>query len=300
MTAVAATTAPVRGLKIHALLTVKLAGYLLLAGLLAGLPIGLGMPALAGRLQEPALRLFGDGVLSLALVAATVVFARWVDRRPVTDFALTHRHLGRDLAVGAAIGLAMTAAVAAVLLAAGEGRPSQLAVTSWGALGFAAVASLVNCFAQEFLLRGYLLTAMARTWGATAAVLITSAIFAAIHPPVWAGTPQSLLLAADIFGAGLLLGGCVLLTRSIWLAVGLHFAWNFAQPLVFGPDALYWPFEGVKGAVVALPPGRILEADPATFAGLALGAAIVLLAWRRRSRVESASQTMQAESAKRA
>ena len=297
MTAMAAAPAPAGRLKSHALLILRLLGFLLVFGLLMGPVIGLAMPVLSKQLPEPALRLFGDGVISVALVVATAVFARWIDRRPVCAFALTRRRLGRHILAGGAIGLVMTGAVAAVLLATGVARPGALVVTGWSALGFAALASLVNCFAQEFLLRGYLLMAMARAWGSVAAVLITAAVFAAIHPPVWAGTSQGLLLAADIFGAGLLLGACVLLTRSVWLAVGLHFAWNFAQPIVFGPEALYWPFEGVKGALVALPPGRILEADPASFAGLAVGGAIVLLAWRRRPRLQREYQKMQAEGA---
>ena len=34
--------------------------------------------------------------------------------------------------------------------------------------------------------------------------------------------------------AGLLLGGAYMLTRSLWVAIGLHAAWNFTQGAVFG------------------------------------------------------------------
>ena len=34
--------------------------------------------------------------------------------------------------------------------------------------------------------------------------------------------------------AGLLLGAAYVLTRRLWLAIGIHFGWNFMQAGVFG------------------------------------------------------------------
>lgn len=33
---------------------------------------------------------------------------------------------------------------------------------------------------------------------------------------------------------GLMLGACYAATRSLWLPIGLHFGWNFAQAGIFG------------------------------------------------------------------
>lgn len=62
--------------------------------------------------------------------------------------------------------------------------------------------------------------------------MITSALFGLAHifnaNATWF---SSLAIAVE---AGLLLGGAYMLTRSLWLPIGLHAAWNFAQGEVFG------------------------------------------------------------------
>ena len=69
------------------------------------------------------------------------------------------------------------------------------------------------------------------TWWALA---ITAVFFGAAH----LGNPQATIFgaAAIALEAGILLGACYLLTRRLWLAIGLHAAWNFVQGGIFGSD----------------------------------------------------------------
>ena len=60
---------------------------------------------------------------------------------------------------------------------------------------------------------------------------MTSAFFGAAH---LANPNASILAAVGIaFEAGVLLGGAYMLTRSLWLPMGIHAAWNFTQGEIF-------------------------------------------------------------------
>ena len=45
--------------------------------------------------------------------------------------------------------------------------------------------------------------------------------------------------------AGLLLGGAYMLTRSLWMPIGLHAAWNFTQGAIFGVPVSGNPTQGL-------------------------------------------------------
>ena len=150
---------------------------------------------------------------------------------------------------------------------------------------------------EEIMFRGILLRhleALIGTWGALA---ITSALFGAAHLT----NPGATLFAAFAIAmeAGILLGAAYLVTRRLWLAVGIHAAWNFTQGWVYsvpvsggesplgllitrrvGPEWLTGGDFGLEASVVAL--------VVATGAGVALllvaakRGAIVPPMWLRR------------------
>ena len=54
--------------------------------------------------------------------------------------------------------------------------------------------------------------------------------------PIFMTNPNATLFSsfAIAMKAGILLGADYLRTRRLWLAVGIHFAWNFTQGSIFG------------------------------------------------------------------
>jgi hypothetical protein len=84
---------------------------------------------------------------------------------------------------------------------------------------------------EELMARGYWLQNLSdglnRRWG----VLLSSALFALAH----AANPHvSWEAILGLFFAGLLLAMGTLRSGQLWLAVGLHFGWNFFEGTVFG------------------------------------------------------------------
>jgi hypothetical protein len=80
--------------------------------------------------------------------------------------------------------------------------------------------------------RGVVFRLFEEGFGTTVAVLISGALFGAIH----AGNPGATLAssAAIAVEAGVLLAAAYALTRSLWVPIGLHFAWNFTEGGIFG------------------------------------------------------------------
>ena len=157
----------------------------------------------------------------------------------------------REVAVGLALGVAVAMVVVLAIAAFGGLRWSAEPGTA-GAWVVGGVSSLLflalPAAAEEALLRGYPLQALAQAWGPLAALLVTSIAFAAGH----LGNPEVTWLGlANIAAAGLLLGAVYLRTGSLWWATGVHLGWNWAQGYladvpVSGLELLDAPFyEGV-------------------------------------------------------
>lgn len=128
---------------------------------------------------------------------------------------------------GLALGVALVAAVVGLIAVAGGVRwfaePGHL--TGWivggtGALLFLAIPAA----AEEVLLRGYPLQALAEAWGTGRALVVTSGVFAVAH----LGNPAVTVLALVNIGlAGLWLGIVWVRTGSLWWATGAHLGWNW-------------------------------------------------------------------------
>ena len=121
--------------------------------------------------------------------------------------------------------------IAAVALA-GDYR-----IGGWGSLsgavalvGFMAAAAVT----EEVLFRGVLFRVVEGRLGTWWALALTGALFGASHllnphASLWG----ALAVAVE---AGGMLAAAYAATRTLWLPIGLHFAWNFAEGGVFGTD----------------------------------------------------------------
>lgn len=91
---------------------------------------------------------------------------------------------------------------------------------------------LVVAVGEETLFRGIVFRMIEERWGTWAALVISALIFGFVHitnqnATVW----SSVAIAVE---AGLLLGAAYKWSGSLWLPIGIHWAWNFFQGPVFG------------------------------------------------------------------
>ena len=110
-------------------------------------------------------------------------------------------------------------------------RPEITASTVLHALVFAlSVGIAYNAIPEEITLRRALFSPVHERFGATAAVLMTTASFTALHLPTWLTSDTSLkgyawqVLHKVLFG--LLAGWSVVRLRSVFFALGLHVSGN--------------------------------------------------------------------------
>lgn len=197
-------------------------------------------------------------VTGLATAAAALVGYRWIvartERRAVDELA--RRGAAASAGRGALLGLAMYAAViTAIALLAGFRVDGFGSVSGPVALiGFTAAAAVT----EELLFRGVLLRFIEKSAGTWVALALVSLLFGLMHianphATVW----SALAIAVE---AGGMLGAAYVATRSLWVPIGIHFAWNFAggallSTAVSGKEAPAGLLESTLSGPVALSGG---------------------------------------------
>jgi uncharacterized protein len=203
----------------------------------------------------------GMSTLGLAVHAGLV---RWLERRPVTELALPG--IGRELGAGLLLGALLYSLAIGVLMALGCYRIHGLnpAHAMLPTLGMALASGVL----EEVLFRGVLFRIVEQWQGSWVAMAVSSLVFGVSH----LANPQGTLLGALFISveAGVLLAAAFMVTRRLWLAIGIHIAWNFTQSAIFsgavsgnaaspgllkatmeGPLLLTGGDFGVEGSVVA-------------------------------------------------
>ena len=271
-----------------------------------GVPLGLVAASVAGATQlvytfafqaartwERALALPWPGQplgMTLQIVAAIVVMrfvANRIANRPVCEFS--REKAGRELAVGALIGAGVIGAAMLALAALGVYEVVGTAfdrslsvhddISGTLALGRGLLSGLMlglgSAFGEEVVMRGILLRILAGKFGTLPALTVTSVAFGLLH----LGNPHVSVIGALCVAiqAGLLFGVAYLATRRLWLAIGMHAAWNFTQTAIFdlnvsgvstessllivvvhGPDWLSGGGIGVEGSILTIGFGLIV------------------------------------------
>ncbi|GGM86360.1 CAAX amino protease [Lentzea pudingi] len=218
---------------------------------------------------------------ALALAAYAWVVRKTEHREPAeVSLKSAPAALGR----GVLIGLAMFGAVIANIAFLGGYE-----VRGWGSLtGTLAIFGFMVAVAvtEELLFRGVLFRIIEEKIGTWLALVLSGLVFGFAHLPNPGATVWSSLAIA--IEAGLMLGAAYVATRNLWVPIGVHFAWNFAQGGIFstsvsGQDAPQGLLDGVTSGPAILTGGDFGPEASAysVLAGVVVTAAFLWLARRR-------------------
>jgi membrane protease YdiL (CAAX protease family) len=183
------------------------------------------------------------------LIVAYELIIRHLGEHPRDDYRDPHalRNLGLGLGAGLLV-FSLAVAIAAVLgvyRITGEGDLGGLLAALIGPALFAAIS-------EELMFRGILFRWLEEWGGSWLALLVTSALFGCAH---LLNPHASPIAAAGIaFEAGVMLGAAYMLTRSLWMPMGLHAAWNFAQGEIYDIPVSGAPAHGMLAARLSGPP----------------------------------------------
>ncbi len=189
--------------------------------------IAIWTPSLPANLREP----LALGATLLACVAWIFLYrllVRWTERRSAREISLAGMVPG--FAGGALIGLLLFCAVYAILWWMGFAAFRGMGATE--GLTAAFLLSISSGVGEELVFRGAIYRLLEESFGTLVALIVSGALFGLVH----LGNPSATLYssAAVALEAGLLLGAAYTMTRSLWLPIGLHFAWNFTEGGIFG------------------------------------------------------------------
>lgn len=228
-----------------------------------------GVSLLVARLFGPQAAQEIDGLFwgSGLAIAATLAIAlgltaalAYGGKRPFGSYGLGGTRCVRRFAIGLGIGAAALAAEM-LLIWAGNGVAFGPVHGDEGAYAFAFLLMFVGIgLSEEVVFRGYALVELSRALSFWPAALILGALFGGLHLANGATETVWGALAAAAFGV--VFAALYRWSGSLWLPIGLHGGWNFAESYLFGMP---------NSGVVLM--GRLLHAQPQGPAWLSGGSA---------------------------
>jgi uncharacterized protein len=213
---------------------------------------------------DKSLRRVGALLLAAVVLGAYWAYVRIIEKRDVSE--LSGRHALRELGLGLALGALLFSVTVGILAAVGAYQATGN--NGWQTMLAILPVCMLSGILEEVVFRGVVFRILEQWLGSWIALCISAAIFGALH----LFNPGATLLnaAAISIEGGVLLAAAYMLTRRLWLCIGIHIAWNFTQGGVFsvavsgsaskgllrsrmvGPDWLTGGTFGAEASVVAL------------------------------------------------
>ena len=172
---------------------------------------------------------------SLTVVAAAIIlglyalFVRWMERHWPADLSLGK--IVPHTLLGILVGFIFMVLVVSTIVAMGY------ATVMWKGFSVEKQFSVFMMFlavavGEEMIFRGVIFRWIDERWNTWVALLISAILFGWMHisndNATWW---SSLAIAVE---AGLLLGAVYKWSGSLWVPIGIHWAWNYTQGNIFG------------------------------------------------------------------
>ena len=161
-------------------------------------------------------------------LAAYVALVRYLEGRKPQELELSRAR--SQLTQGALSGLGLFSLTIGLVAMVGGYH-----VRGWGSIdGALTTLGLMTCVSvtEELAFRGALFRILEEKTGTYGAVVVSGLVFGGLHlvnkdATIWG----ALSIAVE---SGLMFGALYAATRSLWPAIGLHFAWNAAEQGIYG------------------------------------------------------------------
>ena len=208
----------------------RLVAYVVATGVIVvatGLTARFLVPA-APPLRHHDLLMLTNFSSAIALLVCYALLVGWLERRRAAELDL--RKGLPLLLVGSAVGLGLIGAVYFILwclglatFAAGTGLDGLLGVL---------VATFAAASLEELVFRAVLFRIVEEATGTAWAIAVSAIAFGLAHG-LNPGTTV-LSMAAIALEGGVMFSLAYVASRNLWLPIGIHMSWNFAEGSVFG------------------------------------------------------------------
>lgn len=168
-------------------------------------------------------------VVAAAMLGLYSLFVHWFEGHWAKDLPL-----GKCLphtAAGLGVGLGYFVIVVAIMMAFGVYKIAGTG-NQWMDIASSFFVFLLVAIGEEVIFRGVFFRWIDEKWGFGVALVLSALIFGLVHisndnATLW----SSLAIAIE---AGLLLGAIYKYSGTLWMPIGVHWAWNFSQGNIFG------------------------------------------------------------------
>jgi uncharacterized protein len=171
-------------------------------------------------------RLIAVIVGAIAMLVTYALAVGFVERRKIPELEL--RYLIPDLAIGLAVGGLLIAVIIGLMWGAGWVTIKATPVTK---IAEALKQSVQSGVIEEVLMRIIIFRLLWRAAGVFPALILTALLFGGLH----LSNPDATIFSGLCLVAGEGIGaGLYLLSGRVWMSIGMHAGWNFAQGWLFG------------------------------------------------------------------
>lgn len=165
--------------------------------------------------------------VSSACILSYILFFKKYDKRIITEFAL--KGLSKNFIIGLFTGFTLQSLTVLVMYLNGNYSIMTVNPVSFILIPFALMFTVA--IIEEILVRGIIFRIMEEKLGSYISLTISSVLFGIFH---LANPNGTLISGICITTAGFLMGAVFIYSRSLWMPIALHFAWNFTQSGIFG------------------------------------------------------------------
>jgi len=214
--------------------TILILVFSVVLGIIIFIPVGL----LNINFDSPIALLANEITLGISITAATFLSRRFLDKQSMESLGLIPGIQSViDILVGFSITFFLMSLVYGIEFSLGWTKFEGFA---WSSVPLPTLASdlgiwllifLLVGWQEELLSRGYHLQTITSGSNLTIGVLFSSAVFGILHI---FNPGASWISTLGIVLAGFFLALPYILTRQLWLSIGLHIGWNFFEGVVFG------------------------------------------------------------------
>jgi membrane protease YdiL (CAAX protease family) len=175
-------------------------------------------------------------LFSMVSVAASIEYLRKDGNYKTLGFSVS-RFTIREIFSGITLAIFSLGIITAVALYFG----ASLSISNWHSESIVVTVCLASM--EELFFRGVLQRSIEQRFGGITALLISSIIFGLVH---FYSTSIVYPAFLNIVLAGFVFGAMYMLTRSLWMSISFHAAWNFIEYSLFGrtPDPVI--FSGIS------------------------------------------------------
>ena len=169
-------------------------------------------------------------VITISMIGLYALFVKWFEKHNAKD--ILFNRIVQDTAKGLGVGFCFFICVVLIMMLLGLYRIESIGTDEPLKIISAFFLFLVVGTGEEIIFRGVLFRWIDEKWGFMVALIVSALLFGLIHisesnATLW----SSIAIAVE---AGLLLGAAYKYSGTLWLPIGIHWAWNFTQGNIFG------------------------------------------------------------------